>query len=99
MVTGPYHAIASLYGVIENHSLLRQRVINSKKHLINKYKDIARDGNQPLLCTYLEGRVVPIDDNVVLYSPRSELSGSVVCHLGEIHHDVINIDKRIKILC
>ncbi len=99
MVTGPYHAIASLYGIIENHSLFRQRVINSKKYLINKYKDIVRDNNQPLLCTYLEGKVIPIDDNVVLYSPRSELSGSVVCHLGEIHHDIINIDKRIKIEC
>ena len=30
MTTGPYHAIASLYGVIEKHSIFRQRVINSK---------------------------------------------------------------------
>ena len=99
MVTGPYHAIASLYGVIENHSLLRQRVINSKNHIINKYKDIVRDSNQPLLCTYLKGSVECCDDNVVLYSPRSHLSGSVICHFGEIHQDSVNIDKRIKVVC
>jgi len=97
MVTGPYHAIASLYGVIENHSLLKQRVKNSKSLIINKYKEIVRESNQPLLCTYLEGEVMPSDNNVVLYSPRSELSGSVICHFGEIHHDVVSIDKRIQI--
>ena len=97
MVTGPYHAIASLYGVIKKHSLFRQRVINSKNHILNKYKDIVRDSHQPLLCTYIEGEVVACDDHVVLYSPRSELSGSVICHFGEIHHDVINIDKRIEV--
>lgn len=97
MVTGPYHAIASLYGVIENHTLFKQRVINSKSYIMKKYKDIVRDTNQPLLCTYLKGTVLPFDSNVVLYSPRSELSGAVICHFGEIHHDVISIDKRIEV--
>jgi 2-aminoethylphosphonate-pyruvate transaminase len=99
MTTGPYHAIASLYGVINKHSVFKNRVINSKNHVLNKYKDIVRSNNQPLLCTYLEGVVVAKDDNIVLYSPRSELSGSVICHFGEIHHDIINIGNRIEVKC
>ena len=99
MTTGPYHAIASLYGVIEKHSIFRQRVINSKNCILLKYKDIVRKGNQPLLCTYLEGEVVPNDDDIVLYSPRSDLSGSVICHFGEIGTDSLQIGNRIDIKC
>ena len=99
MVTGPYHAIASLFGVIKNHELFRQRVINSKNHILEKYRKIVRDDNQPLLCTYLEGEVVARDENVILYSPRSKLNGSVICHFGEIHNDKVNLDKRIDIKC
>jgi len=97
MVTGPYHAIASLYGVIDKHSIFKDRVISSKKRVLERWKDLVRDENQPLLCTYIEGQIIPNDDNIVLYSPRSELSGSVICHFGEIHYDQINIDKRITI--
>lgn len=99
MVTGPYHAIASLYGVIENHPQFKQRVINSKNYVLKKYKDIVRESHQPLLCTYLEAKVIARDDNVVLYSPRSSLSGSVICHFGEIHHNEISIDERVTIEC
>ena len=97
MTTGPYHAIASLYGVIEKHNIFKQRVVNSKNTILEKYKDIVRESNQPLLCTYLEGEVAPNDDSIVLYSPRSELSGSVICHFGEIHTNIVNINNRITI--
>ncbi len=97
MVTGPYHAIASLYGVIKNHSLFKTRVINSKKHILKKYCNLVRNNNQPLLCTYLDAEIKARDNDVILYSPRSKLSGSVICHFGEIHHDVIKIDQRIDI--
>jgi glycerol-3-phosphate cytidylyltransferase len=98
MVTGPYHAIASLYGVMNNHSIFRERVRKSKAIVLKKWNKIVRDNiNQPLLCTYLEGNVIPLDNNTVLYNPRSKLTGSVICHLGEIHSDQVNIDKRIKI--
>lgn len=97
MITGPYHAIASLYGIIEEHSILKQRVVNSKNTILEKYQDITRENNQPLLCTYLEGEVVPNDDSIVLYSPRSKLSGSVICHFGEIHTNILNINDRITI--
>jgi len=99
MTTGPYHAIASLYGIIEKHNIFKQRVVNSKNTILEKYQDIVRESNQPLLCTYLEGEVVPNDDSIVLYSPRSKLSGSVICHLGEVFHDKVNIDSRIDVIC
>jgi len=98
MTTGPYHAIASLFGVIEIHDILRQRVINSKQIILETYKDFVQINNQPLLCTYIEGKVIAKDNNIVLYSPRSKLSGSVICHFGEIHHDDVNIDKRIEVV-
>lgn len=99
MVTGPYHPIASLYGVMENHNIFRQRVINSKNYILDNYKELVRQGNQPLLCTYLEAEIVPKDENVIMYSPRSELSGSVICHFGEIHHDQINLGNKIEVVC
>jgi len=97
MTTGPYHAIASLYSVVEKHDIFRQRVINSKNEVLEKYKSIVRSDNQPLLCTYLEGKVVSNNNNIILYSPRSELSGSVICHFGEVHSENIEINKRISI--
>ncbi len=98
MVTGPYHAIASLYGVMKCHDILKERVVNSKKRVLEKWHKLVRNDNQPLLCTYLEGQVIPNDGNIVLYSPRSELTGSIICHLGEIYSDQVNIENRINIV-
>ena len=97
MVTGPYHAIASLYGVMESHETFKERIVKSKEAVLKKWNNLVRKGNQPLLCTYLEGEVIPNDKNIVLYSPRSELTGSVVCHFGEIHSDNVEMINRIKI--
>ena len=97
MVTGPYHALASLYGVIDKHELFKQRVIASKHKVIDEWKSLVRENNQPLLCTYIEGKIRNEDENIVLYSPRSELTGSVICHLGEIHTSTINITNRITV--
>jgi len=98
MVTGPYHAIASLYGVMNKHEKLRARVVESKKSVLKKFSDfISSEENQPLLCTYLAGEVVPLDENIVLYSPRSDLPGSVICHFGELHKDSVRITERIKL--
>jgi 2-aminoethylphosphonate-pyruvate transaminase len=97
MVTGPYHAVASLFGVMQNHSMFRERVIASKKSVLKKWQSLVRSSNQPLLCTYIEGQVEPCDSNIVLYTPRSKLTGSVICHFGEIHSDVLAITKRIQV--
>jgi len=99
MVTGPYHAIASLYGVMKNHTILKNRVKKSKKATLEKWSNLTRDNkNQPLLCTYIEGQIAPKDEDIVLYSPRSKLSGSVICHFGEIHMDEVYIDQRIEVV-
>jgi cytidyltransferase-like protein len=97
MVTGPYHAIASLYGVMDKHNILRSRVIESKKKVLEKWVHLVRKDNQPLLCTYLEGKINKQDENIVLYTPHSELTGSVLCHFGEIYTDTINITNRVTI--
>lgn len=97
MITGPYHAISSLYGIIQKHKLFKLRVIKSKESILKKYKRFVRDDNQPLLCTYINKKIISNDSHTILYSPRSNLEGSVVCHLGEIFSDSINIDKRIEI--
>ena len=88
-----------LYGVIDKHNLFRQRVINRKKTILKRFNKINRTDNQPLLCTYLEGKVIANDENIVLYKPRSVLSGSIICHFGEIHHDKVNLLNRISVNC
>ena len=41
---------------------------------------------QPLLCTHVKCRIKTKNSKkVVLYKPRNNLGGSVVCHLGEVH--------------
>lgn len=98
MVTGPYHAMASLYGVIDIHQKLVSRVKASKEMVLNEFKDfIPRENNQPLLCTYLNGTVSCNDNNIVKYTPRSNLPGSVICHFGEIHKDSVEVVNRISL--
>ena len=66
---------------------------------MKKYRNfISRSDNQPLLCTYLNAKIEPKDEGVVLYQPRSKLKGSVICHFGEVHKDTINLENRISVL-
>lgn len=98
LVTGPYHAIASLYGVIHQHKLLRQRVRESKLKILTHCAEyIDQKDHQPLLCSYLSAEVTAVDDQVVLYQPRSDLPGSIVCHLGEVHKAGVDLLDRIHI--
>ncbi len=97
-VTGPYHAITSLYGVMPHHTLFRKRVADSKAKVMRQFaKYIPRKTNQPLLCTYLDAQVLPKDDSIVLYTPRIDLPGSVICHLGEIHNEKVQVTDRIAL--
>ncbi|MDA9676126.1 aminotransferase class V-fold PLP-dependent enzyme [Pseudomonadota bacterium] len=98
-VTGPYHAICSLYGVMPQHNLYRSRVQQSKD-LILKSMSLFIDSptHQPLLCTQVQGKIIKNDDNVVLYQPRSSIAGSVICHLGEIDKENPEILDRIQII-
>lgn len=97
MTTGPYHAICSIYGLIDIHPKLVQRVKNSKDYISTKYQECIRSSNQPLLATYLDAQISAKNENVVLYQPRINLAGSIICHLGEIHHDRIKIDEYINV--
>ncbi|MCB0394163.1 MAG: aminotransferase class V-fold PLP-dependent enzyme, partial [Bdellovibrionales bacterium] len=86
-MTGPYHAIASLWNVLKDHSNFREGVVINKDKFLKKCsKDLVYDSNhQPLLCTFVKCNVTSSDQRAVLYKPRGIQSGSVVCHLGEAH--------------
>jgi 2-aminoethylphosphonate-pyruvate transaminase len=99
MVTGAYHAIASLYAVKDKHDIFKQRAKKSKKIILEKYTDLlGRTDYQPVLCTYLRGKIEKKDDNIVLYETRSNLSGSIICHIGEIHTDSTRIADRVRVI-
>ena len=98
-VTGPYHAIASLHGIMKIHNDIVRRVKASKKYVLDTWPDLLSYNNeeQPLLCTYIGAEVTSEEDDVVLYSPRSNLDGSVLCHFGEVHHDNVSLGTRILV--
>ncbi len=86
-MTGPYHAIYSLDLVLKNHSdFLHSVIVNKKKFLKISNKVLSIEKNyQPLICTQIEKKVKAKNKSVVLYKPRSNIKGSIVCHLGEVH--------------
>jgi 2-aminoethylphosphonate-pyruvate transaminase len=86
-VTGPYHAIASLAEVLPIHSELREAVVVNKQRCLNLFAEylVLPAEHQPLLCTGLSCDLEATDSAAVLYTPRGNAVGSVVCHLGEVH--------------
>lgn len=85
--TGPYHAIYSLDRVLKIHSKFKKSVITNKKVFMKKVKNLlsVEREYQPLLCTQINLKIKNSNKNVILYEPRSNLKGSIVCHLGEVH--------------
>tara|TARA_B100001093_G_scaffold513914_1_gene586811 strand:+ start:4521 stop:5510 length:990 start_codon:yes stop_codon:yes gene_type:complete len=86
-MTGPYHAIASLFGVLKDHDAYREAVVINKARYLKMMKShlTLPATHQPLLCTKVSCEVFSSDPKVILYKPRTNDSGSVVCHLGEVH--------------
>jgi len=86
-MTGPYHSIASMDLILENYNYFQKSVLNNKKKFIEKFREflVYPDDYQPNLCTYVSCKIKANDDRAILYHPRSNFGGSVVCHLGEIH--------------
>lgn len=86
-MTGPYHAIASLYEVLPKHADLREAVFINKARMLKKIASYATHPMhyQPALCTWVDAKVTSQDARAVLYQPRGISHGSVVCHLGEAH--------------
>lgn len=86
-MTGPYHAITSLLDVLPEHNTIRESVVDNKHKFMQKMKDrlTQPEINQPLLCTHVNCNIVSGDKSSVMYKPRNNLRGSIICHLGEIH--------------
>tara|TARA_Y100000589_G_C27157391_1_gene631363 strand:- start:681 stop:1676 length:996 start_codon:yes stop_codon:yes gene_type:complete len=86
-MTGPYHSICSMDLILDNYSFYKAAVLNNKKKFIKKYKKYLSypEDYQPQLCTYVTCKIKALDDRAIIYHPRSNLEGSVVCHLGEVH--------------
>lgn len=86
-MTGPYHAIASLADVLPRHAEFRQAVVINKERFMHDMKPFltVAEVNQPLLCTHVSCSITASDPRAILYAPRSNQGGSVVCHLGEAH--------------
>ena len=86
-MTGPYHAICSLYDVLKNYNDFKYAVTINKKIFLKKMKDYLAYNidEQPNLCTYIKKKITKKSKNVILYQSRANISGSVVCHLGEAH--------------
>jgi hypothetical protein len=87
LVTGPYHAICSLVDVLPKHGDFRAAVIKNKQVFLRRWRDhlTQPEACQPLLCTHVDCELEGRDPRMVLYKPRSNIGGSVVCHLGEVH--------------
>lgn len=86
-MTGPYHAICSLYEVLPQHESIKQSVYLNKSAFLTRIQGLETRANefQPALCTWVNAKVSSADARAVLYQPRGMQQGSVVCHLGEAH--------------
>lgn len=87
LMTGPYHAICSLAEVLPGHEDFRAAVVENKQAFLKKMRNqlTLPPDRQPLLCTHVNCDVSSNDPRAVLYKPRGNVKGSVVCHLGEVH--------------
>jgi 2-aminoethylphosphonate-pyruvate transaminase len=87
LMTGPYHSICSLADVLPKHDDFLAAVIENKQFFLAKMKNYLSlpISHQPLLCTHVTCKIKSRDPRVILYKPRSDLEGSVLCHLGEVH--------------
>jgi len=86
-MTGPYHSICSLYDVLKNYNDFKYAVVANKKFFLKKMqKYLTYEINQqPNLCTLVNKKIIKKDNRTILYQSRADISGSVVCHLGEVH--------------
>jgi len=86
-MTGPYHTIYSLYEVLKKHSDFRLSVEINKNRFLKKMKNelTVPIKYQPLLCTHVKSIIKAKNNKVILYEPRNDIGGSVVCHIGEVH--------------
>ena len=86
-MTGPYHAICSLNDVLKNYNDFKYSVLVNKKYCLKKMEDKLKYKieNQPNLCTLINAKIKKKNKKVILYQNRGDISGSIICHLGEVH--------------
>ena len=86
-MTGPYHAICSLNDVLKNYNDFKYAVIVNKKMFLKKMRKYLtyNINEQPNLCTLINRKIIKKDKKTILYQSRADITGSVVCHLGEVH--------------
>ena len=86
-MTGPYHAICSLNDVLKSYSDFKYAVVANKKFFLKKMQNYLSYSisEQPNLCTLINKKIIKKDKKTILYQSRADISGSVVCHLGEVH--------------
>lgn len=87
-VTPPIHSICSLAHVLPDHQSFRSAVVENKNRFLTLFRDeifYADPNMQPLLCTRTRSRINSVEAHAVTYVSRSDISGSIVCHLGEVH--------------
>lgn len=86
-MTGPYHTIYSLHGVLKKHSDFAYSVKINKKVFLKKMNNelTLPKKFQPNLCTHVKLNIKNKNKKVILYEPRNKIGGSVVCHIGEAH--------------
>ena len=95
-VTGPYHTILSLYGILQKYDIYKKRVIKWRDHFLEVFAKniIYSRKNQPALCTLLDCELNYLKENPIIYSPRSKNNGSLVCHIGQVHRNIETINKN-----
>ena len=86
-MTGPYHAICSLNDVLKSYSDFKYAVVANKKFFLKKMQHYLSYSisEQPNLCTLINKKIIKKDKKTILYQSRADISGSVVCHLDEVH--------------
>ena len=96
-VTGPYHQILSLYGVLKDYSIYLKRVKKWHESFLEVFnKNLIYDKkNQPVLCTLLDCKVKYLESNPISYKPRMDNKGEVICHIGQVHREYNSINKNL----
>lgn len=87
LMTGPYHSICSLVDVLPKHGDFRAAVVENKEVFSRRIREhlTVPLTHQPLLCTHVACEIGSTDPRAIIYEPRNNVGGSVVCHLGEAH--------------
>ena len=106
-VTGPYHIIQSIAPILKEYDGIRFAISTTKAEFMRRFGNLSPVPKimQPQLCTHVTKRL-KADGPAVMYEPRENIGGSVICHLGEAHlgrrangliNELLNIEQLPKL--